>query len=159
MNNKRRILLFVPILLWASRASAQEGFSFFTSDFPPEEFASRRAGVYDAIGKGAIAVLQGAPTPVGYTRFRQSNDFYYLCGVEVPNAFLVLDGSSRKAILYLPHRNEGRSVGSRSDREADGGAGALEDVSSSGFPLEMDVGANAGATCPAILTEAKILRR
>ncbi|HJW13186.1 MAG TPA: aminopeptidase P N-terminal domain-containing protein, partial [Thermoanaerobaculia bacterium] len=111
MNKKRRILLFVPILLWASRASAQEGFSFFTSDFPPEEFASRRAGVYDAIGKGAIAILQGAPTPVGYTRFRQSNDFYYLCGVEVPNAFLVLDGSSRKATLYLPHRNEGRERG------------------------------------------------
>ena len=107
----RRILFLTVSLLWAAGAGAQEGFSFFTTDFPPEEFAARRAGVYDAIGKGAIAILQGAPTPVGYTRFRQSNDFYYLCGVEVPNAYLVLDGSSRKATLFLPHRNEGRERG------------------------------------------------
>ncbi len=107
----RRILFLVLSLLWAAGAGAQEGFSFFTTDFPPEEFTARRAGVYDAIGKGAIAILQGAPTPVGYTRFRQSNDFYYLCGLEVPNASLLLDGASRKAVLYLPHRNEGRERG------------------------------------------------
>ena len=92
-------------------AAAQEGFSFFTTDFPPEEFAARRAGIYDVIGKNAIAVVQGAPTPVGYTRFRQSNDFYYLCGVEVPHAYLLLDGRSRKATLFLPHRNERRERG------------------------------------------------
>jgi Xaa-Pro aminopeptidase len=107
----RRILFSVLILLWAAGTTAQEGFSFFTTDFPPEEFAARRAGVYDAIGKGAVAILQGAPTPDGYSRFRQSNDFYYLCGVEVPNAYLVLDGASRKAALYLPLRNEGRERG------------------------------------------------
>ena len=106
-----RLLLTFFGLLFAGALSAQEGFSFFTTDFPPEEFAARRAAVYDAIGKGAVAVLQGAPTPEGYTRFRQSNDFYYLCGVEVPNAYLLLDGSSRKATLYLPHRNEGRERG------------------------------------------------
>jgi Xaa-Pro aminopeptidase len=107
----RRSLLLALFLSPACAAFAQEGFSPFTTDFPPEEFASRRAGVYDAVGKGAIAILQGAPTPVGYTRFRQSNDFYYLCGVEVPNAYLLLDGASRKAALYLPHRNEGRERG------------------------------------------------
>jgi Xaa-Pro aminopeptidase len=107
----RRALILAVFLCLTCPAIAQEGFSLFTTDFPPEEFASRRAGIYDAIGKGAIAILQGAPTPVGYTRFRQSNDFYYLCGVEVPNAYLVLDGSSRKATLYLPHRNEGRERG------------------------------------------------
>jgi Xaa-Pro aminopeptidase len=107
----RRALLLALLLCLTRPAISQEGFSLFTTDFPPEEFASRRAGVYDAIGKSAIAILQGAPTPVGFTRFRQSNDFYYLCGVEVPNAYLVLDGSSRKATLYLPHRNDGREHG------------------------------------------------
>lgn len=48
---------------------AQVGFPLFT-DFPPEEFAKRRAAVFDAIGKNAIAVVQGAPTPVGSTRVR-----------------------------------------------------------------------------------------
>ena len=80
----------------------------FTSDFPPEEFAQRRARIYEAIGSNAIAILQGAPSPQGYTRFRQYNEFYYICGVEVPHAYILLDGSQKRATLYLPHRNEGR---------------------------------------------------
>ena len=91
-------------------AFAQEGFSPFTTDFPPEEFAARRAEVYKAIGDN-VALLQGAPSPAGYTRFRQSNEFYYLCGIEVPHAYLLLDGATRRASLYLPHRNEGRERG------------------------------------------------
>jgi Xaa-Pro aminopeptidase len=90
----RRALLFAFCLSLTRAAVAQEGFPLFTTDFSPEEFASRRAGVYDAIGKGAVAILQGAPTATGYTRFRQSNDFYYLSGIEVANAYLLLDGAS-----------------------------------------------------------------
>ncbi len=89
----------------------QEGFPLFTTDFPPEEFAARRKAVYEAIGPDAFAVVQGAPVPPGYTRFRQSNDFYYLCGIEVPHAYLLLDGAARKATLYLPNRNESRERG------------------------------------------------
>ena len=33
-------------------------------------------------------MIQGAPSPPGYTRFRQSNEFYYLCGIESPHAYL-----------------------------------------------------------------------
>lgn len=80
----------------------------FTSDFPPEEFAARRAKVYAAIGENALAVVQGAPSPEGYTRFRQSNELYYLSGIEVPHAYLVLDGGMKRAALYLPHRNSAR---------------------------------------------------
>jgi Xaa-Pro aminopeptidase len=71
----------------------------------------RRAAVFDAIGKGGVAILQGAPTPVGYTRFHQSADFYYLSGVEVPNAYLLLDPVERRTSLYLPHRNDRRELG------------------------------------------------
>ena len=91
-----------------TRAAAGQDVPLFTTDFPPEEFAARRTAVYDAIGSGAVAVVQGAPSPVGYVRFRQSNEFYYLCGVETPHAYLVLDGTRRRASLYLPHQNEGR---------------------------------------------------
>ena len=86
---------------------AQEGFPLFTTDFPPEEFAARRAKVYDAIGDEAFAVVQGAPSPPGYTRFRQSNEFYYLCGIEVPHAYLLLDGKTKKATLFLPAPQRG----------------------------------------------------
>ena len=103
----RAALAFVLVLQAVLPAMAQE-VPLFTTDFPPEEFAARRAAVYDAIGKDAVAVLQGAPSPAGYTRFRQSNEFYYLTGIEVPHAYLLLDGEQRRAVLYLPHRNEAR---------------------------------------------------
>ncbi|HYX20765.1 MAG TPA: Xaa-Pro peptidase family protein [Thermoanaerobaculia bacterium] len=106
-----RAALALAFLLSTAAAIAQEGFPLFTTDFPPEEFAARRAKVYDAIGNQAFAVLQGAPSRPDYIRFRQNNDFYYLCGVEVPNAYLILDGASRKTTLLLPHRNEGRERG------------------------------------------------
>jgi len=106
----RRSLLIACSFVFAATAVAigQVGFPLFSTDFPPEEFAKRRAAVLDAIGPKAVAVLQGAPTPVGYTRFRQSADFYYLSGIEVPNAYLLLDPLERRTTLYLPHRNERR---------------------------------------------------
>jgi Xaa-Pro aminopeptidase len=105
---KKPAFLFLYVLLLVSGLSAQEAGPFFTKDFPPEEFAARRARMYDAIGPSSLALLQGAPSPVGYVRFRQSNEFYYLCGVETPHAYLLLDGAQRRATLYLPHRNEAR---------------------------------------------------
>lgn len=107
MRNPTRFV-FIALLLLSVIVPAQEGFSPFTTDFPPEEFAARRAEVYKTIGENGIALLQGAPSPAGYTRFRQSNEFYYLCGIEVPHAYLLLDGATKRAALYLPHRNEGR---------------------------------------------------
>ena len=98
--------LFVSVCV-AGPAAAQD-IPLFTADFPPEEFAARRGAIYDAIGKNGFAVLQGAPTAGGYVRFRQANDFYYLTGLEVPRAYLILDGERRMAMAFLPHRNEVR---------------------------------------------------
>jgi len=78
----------------------------FQTDFPPEEFAARRAALFDAIGPGAHALVQGAPAVRGFDVFRQTNEFYYLSGVEVPQACLLLAGRDRTATLYLPHRPE-----------------------------------------------------
>lgn len=71
-----------------------------------EEYAARRVRVLDAIGPQALAVLQGAPATRGFPRFRQSNEFYYLSGIEVPHAYLILNGRTRTTTLYLPHRDE-----------------------------------------------------
>ena len=71
-----------------------------------DQFAARRARVFDAIGQQAFAVLQGAPAPRGFPHFRQSNEFYYLSGIEVPHAYLLLNGRTRTTTLYLPHRDE-----------------------------------------------------
>src|SRR6185503_20917825 len=108
---RKLIPAWLILLVTTIAVSAQVGFSPFRSDFPPEEFVARRAKVYESIGASAIALVQGAPSPAGYTRFRQSNEFYYLCGIEVPHAYLLLDGASKRATLFLPHRNEGRERG------------------------------------------------
>jgi Xaa-Pro aminopeptidase len=103
-----RLALLSVLLLQVTHTALAQDVPLFTTDFPPEEFAARRAAVYDAIGGEAVAILQGAPSPSGYTRFRQTNELYYLCGIEAPHAYLLLDGEKRRAAVYLPHRNEAR---------------------------------------------------
>lgn len=70
--------------------------------FPSEEFAARQARIFDAIGPEAHAVLQGAGPVRGFEVFRQSNEFLYLCGVEVPQAYLLLEGKTRTATVFAP---------------------------------------------------------
>ncbi|MEO5896523.1 MAG: Xaa-Pro peptidase family protein [Vicinamibacterales bacterium] len=76
----------------------------FTDALTKEEFASRRARVLQQIGDGVV-VVQGATETVAYEAFRQSNQFFYLTGVEVPRAILVLDGRAKSSVLYLMPRN------------------------------------------------------
>ena len=75
------------------------------TDFPPEEFQARWKVVFDRIGDHAVAIIQGAPKTNGFLVPRQSNEFYYLCGIETPHAYLILDGKDRKATLVLPPRD------------------------------------------------------
>ncbi len=102
-----RSFTLVLLCVWTIPSFAQDT-PLFTTDFPPEEFAARRASVFDAIGPQGVVILQGEGSPRGYTRFRQSNEFYYMSGIEVPHAYLVLDGASRRTTVYLPHRDDRR---------------------------------------------------
>jgi Xaa-Pro aminopeptidase len=76
--------------------------SLFQTDFTPAELAGRRTAVLEGIGADAVAVVQGAPPPHGFQTFRQSNQFYYLCGVEMPMCCLLLDGRDGRTTLFLP---------------------------------------------------------
>jgi Xaa-Pro aminopeptidase len=76
----------------------------FTDAFPKEEFAERRARVMEQVGDGVV-LIQGA-IESGYLKFRQSNQFFYLTGVEVPRAILAIDGRTKETTLYLPSRDE-----------------------------------------------------
>jgi Xaa-Pro aminopeptidase len=77
----------------------------FTTAFPAEEFAAHRAALLERIGD-AVAVLQGAAETGSYLPFRQNNQFFYLSGVEVPRAIVLLDGRTKRTTLFLPPRNE-----------------------------------------------------
>ena len=103
-----RLLVLVPaVWLLGAAPGAQIHQGPFTEDFPREEFAARRARVMERIGD-AVAILQGTIERPGEQPFRQSNQFYYVSGVEVPRALLVIDGRSKRSTLYLPPRATGR---------------------------------------------------
>ena len=82
-----------------------EAAPYYQRDFPPEEFKARWEVVFNKIGSQAVAVVQGAPRTNGFIFPRQTNEFYYLSGVETPGSYLLLDGRTRKATLYLPARD------------------------------------------------------
>ena len=48
--------------------------------------------------------MQGAPTVHSSAIFRQSNEFFYLTGVGVPQAMLLIDGATRDH-FYLPKQD------------------------------------------------------
>ena len=93
----------VLIALFAAHLRAQN--PLFTTSLPPEEFAAHRAALFDKVGDALVA-LQGAAETGSYLPFRQNNHFYYLTGVEVPRALVMLDGRTKTTTLFLPPRNE-----------------------------------------------------
>jgi Xaa-Pro aminopeptidase len=114
------LALALPLALAAASPAASAGrpdpsTGYYQADFPPEEFRARWGSIFERIGNEAVAVAQGAPLPNGFQVPRQSNTFYYLCGIETPGAYLLLDGRTRRVTLYLPSRNERleRSEGKR----------------------------------------------
>ncbi len=76
----------------------------FQKDFTPEELAGRRRRVLDAIGSDAVALIQGAEKESSHDLFRQTNDFYYLCGVETPTRTCCSMAARRRAGSVLPHQ-------------------------------------------------------
>jgi Xaa-Pro aminopeptidase len=92
-------------LLSSGRAAGQAA-PYYQPHFPPEEFRARWQKLFDAIGANAVAIVQGGPKARGYTMPRQTNEFYYLSGVETPHSYLLFDGRIRKVTLLLPPRDE-----------------------------------------------------
>jgi Xaa-Pro aminopeptidase len=63
--------------------------------------------VFDRIGD-AVAIVLGATQPPGEMPFRQNNQFFYLAGVAEARSYLVLDGRTKKTMLFLPPKNAQR---------------------------------------------------
>lgn len=93
-----RICLSLTFLLLGSVIGVAQ--PVFNDIFPPAEFAARRAKLFEQIGDG-VAILQGTTERAGEQPLRQSNQFFYLCGVIEPRAILVVDGKTKRSTLYL----------------------------------------------------------
>ncbi len=101
------VFLTALLMAFVSAVFAQER-HYYQTDFSKAELAERRAKVFAAIGDQSLALLQGSGGIAGVSLFRQSNSFYYLTGVETAHAYLLLNGKTRRATLYLPHRDADR---------------------------------------------------
>ena len=99
---RRVCLVVVAVMVSVMSALAQP---LFTDSLPKEEFAERRAKLMQKIGDG-LAIIQGTAETGNALKFRQNNQFYYLTGVEVPRAILLVDGRTKKSTLFLPPRDE-----------------------------------------------------
>lgn len=75
-----------------------------SSYFSHAAFAARRKALAAKLGNG-VALIAGAPRPSAFQRFRQSNTFFYLAGVEAPGALLWINGSDGRSTLFLPDRS------------------------------------------------------
>lgn len=102
-----KIHIAILLLMSSFCVFAQEK-HYYQTDFSKEEFAERRRKLFEKIGKNAIAVIQGAKGTGDFNVFRQTNEFYYLSGIETPHAYLLLDGRNQKTSIYLPRRDAGR---------------------------------------------------
>lgn len=113
MRKLTAVVLLVALTLIAAPVGADK--RLFTDAFTPDEFTARRAKVMAAIGDG-VAILSGATETSTYTKFRQGAQFFYLSGVEVPRAILLIDGRAKTSTLFLPahdslERGEGPRLG------------------------------------------------
>ena len=84
--------------------SWREAQPMFTKHISTDEFRSRREKLCCAIDNEGIVLVQGAPEAVGNSTFAQHKDFLYLCGLESPRAYLLIEGKDAHTTLYLQHR-------------------------------------------------------
>lgn len=85
---------------------------------PPELLQQRRARLLERIGDGVAIVQAARPRSVegDYPQdsdYRESNDFFYLTGLETPGASLVLiahTSGQDSVVLYIPERDPAAEV-------------------------------------------------
>ncbi|PWU02382.1 MAG: hypothetical protein C5B52_05605 [Bacteroidetes bacterium] len=99
---KRKLFISAILICLFTYGIAQDMWKYYS----PSDFAARRARVFEKIGS-SVAILLGAELPEPFIKFRQDNNFYYLTGVELPDAVLILDGRNKTSTLMVPDRIPG----------------------------------------------------
>ena len=111
MTHFKTLFLSALLLITLSSVATAQEKHHYQTDFSVENFNERRSKIFTEIGDNAVALIQGSAGVPGFSVFRQSNSFYYLCGLETAHSYLLLNGKNKTATLYLPHRDEGREKG------------------------------------------------
>jgi Xaa-Pro aminopeptidase len=101
---KRRSLVFRSVIISIAILAAGLPALAQRTGYSREEFVRRRAALMDSVKDGIVLLFGDAGAPAG-THFRQDNDFFYLTGVEDPEAVLVLMPSAKDSTLFLPEQS------------------------------------------------------
>lgn len=100
----KKIVCILGLLIFHS-------FVYSQFQFDKSEYRARRHNLMESIPDG-IAIIRGAVLQGSYMEYYQNNDFMYFCGVEIPNAILIIDGKRKESTLFFTisessARNEG----------------------------------------------------
>jgi len=109
------ILLFSTTFLFA-QTPVQSYFEWTDLPFSKKELQERRQKLMSILLEQQKSGLVVIPANDGFSfgeTFRQSDDFYYFTGLELPNALLVLDLSNQSTVIYTPERDLRFENGSR----------------------------------------------
>lgn len=110
--NSRYIIPVLLVLISSeihSQTPEQSYFDWAEMPFSKEELAERRQNLLNTLkddGKTGVIVI---PAMDGFSygeTFRQSDDFYYFTGLELPNSLLVLNLADNSAVVYVPERDK-----------------------------------------------------
>ncbi len=114
----RRVLLLCACSLLAGASSLAAQVESPAGPVPPELLQARRARLLERIGAGVAIVRAAEPRSIegDYPQdsdYRESNDFFYLTGLEAPGGSLVLHARAAgpdSVVLYLPARDAAAEV-------------------------------------------------
>jgi Xaa-Pro aminopeptidase len=87
---------FFYLLIWFLASAQLFGQGL---QFPADEYVNRRTQLMKLCPDGII-LIQGAAARTDYYPFVQNNNFMYLSGLEIPNAFLGMNPATGEAILF-----------------------------------------------------------
>ena len=101
------LLVVLAMPLAAQRTPEQRYFDWTDLPFPAAEYTARRMALATALrgsGGGVFLAPAAAGVSEGFT-FRQLDTFWYLTGLEVPDAVVAIDSSDGRTIVYAPPRD------------------------------------------------------
>ena len=73
--------------LLETNGGSHRGLSIITEKQQAILYDGYLEAIYQAIGDNALALICGSEKNCDHNVFRQNNDFYYVCGIEVPHAY------------------------------------------------------------------------
>jgi len=95
--------LFALALPTALLAQRPERLTDWTRpSFPAAEYAARHTAALDLLGENEVLLVPSAEGTSAGETFRQLDDFEYFAGLEVSRSLLVIDGRTRRTILFVP---------------------------------------------------------